>query len=73
MSIERLVHVIAGTLILASLALGAPASPVFVARAWLWLAAFVGANLFQSSFTGFCPAEIVLRKLGAKSAAELAR
>lgn len=73
MSIEKLVHVVAGTLILVSLALGAPASPVFVARAWLWLAAFVGANLLQSSFTGFCPAVFVLRKLGARSEAELAR
>jgi hypothetical protein len=33
---------------------------------WLWFTAFVGANLFQASFTGFCPLAIILKKLGAK-------
>lgn len=37
---------------------------------WIWLSAFVGANLIQSAFTGFCPAEIVLRKMGVKSGCE---
>jgi len=34
---------------------------------WLWFTAFVGANLLQSSFTGFCPAAILFRKLGVRS------
>jgi hypothetical protein len=39
---------------------------LFVNSWWLALAAFVGANLLQSSFTGFCPLEIILRKLGVR-------
>ncbi len=59
MSIDRWVMRFAGTVILASLLLAH-----FVNPGWLWLTAFVGANLFQSSFTGFCPLAIVLKKLG---------
>ena len=59
MNIDRAVLAFAGTLILLSLALGHFVSPL-----WLWLTAFVGANLLQASVTGFCPAAIVLRKLG---------
>lgn len=33
---------------------------------WLWLTAFVGANLLQASFTGFCPAAMIFKRLGAK-------
>jgi hypothetical protein len=65
MTVERAIRILAGTFVLASLALGAPGSPVFHHARWLWLTAFVGANLLQSAFTGFCPAEVVLRKLGA--------
>jgi hypothetical protein len=36
----------------------------YVSPNWLWLTAFVGANLLQSAFTGFCPAETVLKRLG---------
>lgn len=61
MTIDRVVLAFAGTVILLSLALG-----VFVAPGWLWVAAFVGANLLQSAFTGFCPLAMVLRKLGLK-------
>lgn len=61
MSIDRAVMAFAGTLILISLILAILFSPL-----WLWLTAFVGANLLQSSFTGFCPAAMVFRKLGAK-------
>lgn len=61
MTIDRVVLAFAGTVILLSLALG-----VFVASGWLWVAAFVGANLLQSAFTGFCPLAMVLRKLGLK-------
>lgn len=64
MTTERAIRLLAGTFVLLSLALGAEGSPLFSSGTWLWLAAFVGANLLQSSFTGFCPAELVLRKLG---------
>jgi hypothetical protein len=59
MSIDRWVMRFAGTVILASLVLAH-----FVNPGWLWLTAFVGANLFQSSFSGFCPLAMVLKKLG---------
>ena len=52
----------AGTVVLLSLALG-----WFVHPNWYWLAAFVGANLLQASFTGFCPLESMLRRLGVRS------
>ncbi|MEQ1801182.1 MAG: DUF2892 domain-containing protein [Gammaproteobacteria bacterium] len=61
MTIDRAVLAFAGTVVLASLALG-----LFVHQNWLWLTAFVGANLLQSSFTGLCPLAMVLRKLGMK-------
>jgi hypothetical protein len=54
----------AGSLILVSLALGVPDSPAFLGPWWLAVAAFVGANLLQSAFTGWCPLEMILRKLG---------
>ncbi|PWC39280.1 DUF2892 domain-containing protein [Azospirillum sp. TSO35-2] len=60
MSIDRIVLAFAGTVILASLALSQLHSP-----SWLWLTAFVGANLLQSAFTGFCPLAIVLKRVGA--------
>ena len=41
----------------------------FVHPNWIWLAAFVGANLFQASFTGFCPLAKVLARLGIKPGA----
>ncbi len=63
------VRVFAGLMILVSLALGVPGSPVFVNTWWLALTAFVGANLLQSGFTRWCPLEIVLRKLGVRSGA----
>jgi len=72
MNTERIIRIFAGTVVLASLALGAPASPLFVSAGWLWLAAFVGANLFQSGITRFCPLEIMLKRLGVKTPAELA-
>jgi hypothetical protein len=69
MTTERLIRVFAGAFVLASLLLGVEASPVFVSKHFLWFTAFVGANLFQSGFTRFCPLELILRRLGAKSAA----
>jgi len=68
MTTERLVRIFAGTFILVSLALGAPASPLYLSSYWLWLTVFVGFNLFQSGFTRFCPLEIMLKKAGVKQA-----
>lgn len=67
MTIENAIRAFAGTMILFSLALGVPASPLFQSTLWLWLTAFVGFNLLQSAFTHLCPLESVLRKLGLKS------
>ncbi len=61
MSIDRIVLAFAGTVVLASLALAQLVHPN-----WLWLTAFVGANLLQSAFTGFCPLALVLKRLGAR-------
>ena len=63
----QIVRTFAGTFILVSLALGVPGSPFFLSTWWLALTAFVGANLLQSSFTRWCPLEIVLRKLGVQA------
>jgi len=59
MKMHMLIRRVAGMFILASLLLANYQSPN-----WLWLTAFVGLNLLQSSFTNFCPLEIVLKKLG---------
>lgn len=59
MTIDRAVQVFAGVMVLLSLVLTRYVHPGF-----FWLTAFVGANLIQSAFTGFCPAAIVMRKLG---------
>lgn len=59
MTLENTIRALAGTLILASLTLAHYMNPN-----WLWLTAFVGFNLLQSAFTRFCPAEIILKKLG---------
>ncbi len=64
MTPERGVRILAGTFVLLSLALGVQQSPMFVSASFLWVTVFVGANLFQSGFTGFCPAELILRKIG---------
>ncbi|ALS97873.1 YgaP family membrane protein [Lacimicrobium alkaliphilum] len=69
MSAERALTAFAGFMVLLSVALTVWVHPYFV-----WLTVFIGANLFQQSFTGFCPATIVLRKVfGFKTEAELAR
>ena len=64
MSIERWIRVFAGGFVLLSLSLGVEGSPLFVSRGFLWFTAFVGANLFQSGFTQFCPMFNILAKLG---------
>lgn len=68
MTVNQLIRIFAGFFVMLSLALGVSASPLFVNQNWLWFTLFVGANLFQSGFTHFCPLEIVLRKLGVKDA-----
>ncbi len=59
MSMERIIRAVAGTFVLASLALGYWVHPGF-----FLFTAFVGANLLQSSFTGICPLESMLKKAG---------
>jgi len=59
-NIDRLVFRIGGLFVLFSVVLAHFHSPY-----WLWFTAFVGANMFQASFTGFCPMAKILRKLGA--------
>jgi hypothetical protein len=62
MTLDRVILAFAGVMILLSLVLTYFVSPYFV-----WLTAFVGANLIQSAFTGFCPAAIFFRKLGIRT------
>jgi hypothetical protein len=62
MNVDRAVFSFAGTMVLISLALAYFFSPY-----WLLLAAFVGLNLLQSGFTGFCPAAFILKKIGVKT------
>jgi len=63
MTVERGVRLMAGVMILLSLALAH-----FLSLYWLWLTAFVGLNLLQSAFTNWCPAMTILRALGLKDA-----
>jgi hypothetical protein len=68
MNTNRLVRIFAGAFVLLSLGLGVQGSPLFVNANWLWFTAFVGANLFQSGFSCFCPLEKILLKMGVKAA-----
>lgn len=61
MTLDRAVMMFAGFMVLMSLALGYYVSPY-----WYLLTAFVGLNLIQASLTGFCPAAIILKKLGVR-------
>ena len=61
MSIDRIVFAVAGSFILISLLLAH-----YHSENWLWFTTFVGANLLQSAFTGFCPMAMILKKLGVK-------
>lgn len=63
MNTERYIRMVAGAFVFTSLALGYWVHPGF-----FFFTAFVGLNLFQSAFTGFCPLELILRKLGVPSA-----
>lgn len=62
MNIERTVMAFAGAAIIVSVCLAH-----FVSPTWLWLTAFVGFNLFQSAFTGFCPLAMMLQTFGFKA------
>jgi hypothetical protein len=62
MNIDRFVLAFAGTVVLVSIALA-----VLVDQRWLFLTGFVGLNLLQSAFTGFCPLALILRSLGLQS------
>lgn len=73
MSVERLIRIFAGTFVLVSLALGVEASPLFASKHFLWLTAFVGANLLQSGLTRFCPLESILKRLGVGCPAKAGR
>jgi hypothetical protein len=74
MTIDRLIHVFAGSFILLSLAFGIEGSPLFLSRWWLAFTGFVGVNLLQFGFSQVCPLGMILRKLGVpESAAPCAR
>ena len=66
MTVERYIRIFAGLFILISLALGVEASPLFVSPWWLAFTAFVGINMFQAAFTGFCPLAKILKAIGAR-------
>lgn len=61
MTVENAIRILAGTMVLISVTLSS-----YYDQRWIYLAVFVGLNLVQSAFSGFCPAEIVFRKLGLK-------
>jgi hypothetical protein len=63
MTVERGVRLMAGVMILVSLALAH-----FFSDHWQWLTVFVGLNLLQSAFTNWCPAMAILRAMGLKDA-----
>ena len=63
MTVERAVRLLAGVIILISVALA-----VYISHYWLWLTAFVGLNLFQSALTNWCPAMTIFRIMGLKDA-----
>jgi hypothetical protein len=61
MTVEPMLRLIAGAFVVASVLAG-----MYVHPGFLWFTAFVGLNLFQSSFTGWCPMMAILRKAGVK-------
>lgn len=69
MTINRIVRIVAGFFIMLSLGLAHALGQADLSQmSWLWFTAFVGANLFQSGFTRFCPLDSILRKLGVPEA-----
>lgn len=63
MTVERGLRLMAGVMVLLSVAL-----TLYVSHSWLWLTAFIGLNLLQSAFTNWCPAMAILRAMGLKQA-----
>ncbi len=61
MCLDRAMFAFAGAMVLISVAL-----TLFVHPLFFWFTVFIGANLLQSAFTGFCPAAIIMKKLGVK-------
>lgn len=66
MTVERAVRLLAGVMVLVSLALAH-----WFSGYWLWLTVFVGLNLFQSAFTNWCPAMTIFRWMGLPSASSV--
>ncbi len=62
MNIDKIIFAFAGSLILLSLILSQFHNPN-----WLWITAFIGANILQAAFTGFCPLALILKRLGCHS------
>ncbi|MCU7939916.1 MAG: DUF2892 domain-containing protein [gamma proteobacterium symbiont of Bathyaustriella thionipta] len=67
MSLERALFLLASTMVIASTLLDL----AFPNGYWQWFTLFVGVNMLQSTFTGFCPPKFVFKKLGIKSEAEM--
>jgi len=63
MTIERALRLLAGVMVLLSLAL-----TYYVSRYWMWFTVFIGINLLQSAFTNWCPAMSIFRAIGLKEA-----
>lgn len=66
MTVERMLRLIAGVFVTASVLAG-----MYVHPGFYWFAVFVGANLFQSAFTNWCPMMAVLRRMGVRDAARV--
>jgi hypothetical protein len=70
MTINQIVRIVAGFFIMTSLMLADSWGQVDMSKlSWLWFTAFIGANLFQSGFTKFCPLDSILKKLGVPESA----
>ncbi len=68
MTVERMIRIIAGGFVMLSVLLAWKVNGVDITKpSWLWFTLFVGANLFQSGFTRFCPMEFFLKKLGIRA------
>ncbi|MCE2689679.1 MAG: DUF2892 domain-containing protein [Rubrivivax sp.] len=64
MTVDRIIHIVAGTFVLGSLLLDVPGSPLFMSSWWPAFTAFVWANLQQFGYTNFCPLGWILKKMG---------
>ena len=65
MSLEKSIMVLGGTMVIVSVLLTQLHNPL-----WMWFTVFIGFNMIQSSFTGFCPPAYLLKKLGVKTEAQ---